>query len=91
MHFTTLLPVATALIGLASAAPATNTTQYPAETLSKRGVAGGVYWCIDSNWKGRCRFEVYPWGNCWNINYPFAYRQISSVGPEWGNKCDFFE
>ncbi|KAK6336841.1 hypothetical protein TWF718_009629 [Orbilia javanica] len=50
------------------------------DKLEKR-TSGGVYMCIDANWKGDCGYKVHPLDSCVQLGSPW-YHQISAIGPD---------
>ncbi|KAK3078597.1 hypothetical protein LTS18_007101 [Coniosporium uncinatum] len=73
-----------AITNLALAVPS------PADNaLEQRSGKGGVFWCLNANWKGPCDYESLPLGSCKNF-IGSSVNAISSIGPARGIQCRVF-
>jgi len=70
----------------------TNPSNIATRSLDKRGRLGGVYYCVDDYFRGRCEYNVLKLGSCYNVkqNGPF-WNAITSIGPDQGTYCNVFE
>ncbi|KAJ7222895.1 hypothetical protein C8J57DRAFT_241847 [Mycena rebaudengoi] len=81
-----------ALVPLVAAMPpAARTVEAGTDTVSpKPNVLGNIFVCVDPNFLGTCATFHGASGQCINFPPPFQH-SISSVGPDPGQDCLFFD
>jgi len=82
--------IATAALSFGVIANSAVAAPSPADNaLEQRSGTGGVFWCLNANWKGPCNYERLPLGSCKNFKGA-SVNAISSLGPDRGIQCRIF-